>query len=275
MQKKKISSISNAVDIQWKRLINEEYISSGYKNVPNFGIWHLNIPKTAKLVVLDMWFSGQISEIKEPEDWEYNQDDPNLLASLAGHIQNFEELLISAVNTGKLKAASILRDFDENLITEATFIEHSVLCKWLNERCYDYGDIIIEWEHNESDTFDRVYSEVVFWRAAIKYGKVSSVAEFYEKIAQTGKLDETEVVEMLTSYKALVEENQLLKDQLAHAKAEQPAKVDRPISTRQRRTLLTIIAALCDFSGIVFDKRGTPQRIKEMTQTLVRRAANL
>lgn len=43
-------------------------------------------------------------------------------------------------------------------------------------------------------------------------------------------------------------------------------KAERPVSTSQRRTLLTIIAALCDYSEIDPQARGAGQRIAEMTQ---------
>ena len=57
-----------------------------------------------------------------------------------------------------------------------------------------------------------------------------------------------------------------LKDKLALSQSEQPAKVDRPLHTRQRRTLLTIIAALCDAAGIDYKERGAAQRIKSNTE---------
>lgn len=46
------------------------------------------------------------------------------------------------------------------------------------------------------------------------------------------------------------------------------ASVDKPLSTTERNTLLTIIAALCDRSGIKHQERGTAQRIMEMTDEI-------
>jgi len=44
--------------------------------------------------------------------------------------------------------------------------------------------------------------------------------------------------------------------------------VDRPLRTRERRTLLTIIAALCKHSDINYEIRGAAQRIKNATELL-------
>ena len=44
--------------------------------------------------------------------------------------------------------------------------------------------------------------------------------------------------------------------------------IDAPVSTRTRRTYLTIIASLCEICGIKANARGASQRIKEATQKL-------
>ncbi len=56
-----------------------------------------------------------------------------------------------------------------------------------------------------------------------------------------------------------------LKEELALCQFGRPAKVDRPLHIRQRRTLLTIIAALCAAAGIDYTERGASQRIKSET----------
>lgn len=60
-------------------------------------------------------------------------------------------------------------------------------------------------------------------------------------------------------------------DDFAELKADNERlkeKAERPISTSQRRTLLTIIAALCNHSSIDPQARGAGQRIAEMTQKI-------
>jgi hypothetical protein len=63
-------------------------------------------------------------------------------------------------------------------------------------------------------------------------------------------------------------ENEQLKEQQRISKLDQEPKVDRPLTTRQRRTLLTIVAALCKQVGVDPQARGAAQRIKEITEAL-------
>jgi hypothetical protein len=44
--------------------------------------------------------------------------------------------------------------------------------------------------------------------------------------------------------------------------------VDKPLSTTERNTLLTIIAALCDYSAIKYQERGAAVQIAKMTQEI-------
>ena len=57
-----------------------------------------------------------------------------------------------------------------------------------------------------------------------------------------------------------------LKTKLAQSQTEQRSKVDKPLPLRQRRTLLTIIAALCNAASINYTERGASQRIKSETE---------
>ncbi len=80
-------------------------------------------------------------------------------------------------------------------------------------------------------------------------------------------MDESEQqVEVQAALKAKVGEIFRLKEELALCQSERPAKVDRPLPIRQRRTLLTIIAALCDAAKIDYTERGASQRIKSKTE---------
>lgn len=45
-------------------------------------------------------------------------------------------------------------------------------------------------------------------------------------------------------------------------------KAEKPLSTSQRRTLLTIIAALCDYSAINLKERGASQQLAKLTEEI-------
>jgi hypothetical protein len=236
--------------------------------IGDFGVWRLTVKDAAELVALDMWYSGEIQDIEEPEDWDGSEHDPRLRALLMGHAEAFEARLLAAVDCGRLEAALVRRGFDEQLIPDETHISYSDLDEWLRERGYERGDIMAEWETTEAEIAAQVCDEVAYLRAASKSGGVIRRIALQGMLAKAGKLDEPEVGDLVAAYKAMVTENERLKEQLAHAKTGQPAKVDRPLPTRQRRTLLTIIAAFCKYERLDPKARGTAQRIMEMTDGL-------
>ena len=238
--------------------------------LPYFGVWHMTIKEAAELVALDMWHSGEMPDIEEPEDWDGNEYDPKLLALLSGHTAIFETRLLAAVNAGRLEAAVKRRDFDERLIPEEIYIELQELEKWLDERGYQGGEIISDWNKSEQDAALHVCEELAYIRMANKSDRRDSVPSLalHGLLAKNGMIDEANVAEVVTAYKAIIIENQHLKERLAHAKAEQPAKVDRPLPTRQRRTLLTIIAALCKYSAIDPGGKGAAGQIAKLTEDI-------
>jgi hypothetical protein len=82
-------------------------------------------------------------------------------------------------------------------------------------------------------------------------------------------LDESEkLVEVQASLRAKTGDVIRLKEELERCRSGRAAKVDRPLHTRQRRTLLTIIAALCNAASIDCMERGASQRIKSKTELI-------
>ena len=59
-----------------------------------------------------------------------------------------------------------------------------------------------------------------------------------------------------------------LEEELRERRENHPEKTERPLSTRSRRTLLTIIAALCNQAGINYKDRGAAKRISELTEEI-------
>ncbi len=49
---------------------------------------------------------------------------------------------------------------------------------------------------------------------------------------------------------------------------ETPKKIEKPLSTTERQTLLTIIAALCEYSGIYPQERGVAVQISRLTEEI-------
>ncbi len=186
--------------------------------LPDFGVGHLTIKEAAELVALDMWYSGEITDIEAPENWDGSEHDPKLLALLAQHVATFEARLLNAVDSGKIKATAKRRDFDERLNPEKTYIKNKKLIDWLIERGYEPGDIMNEWIGVEGEIAAHVCDELIYLRTASKRGKSAFLdIAFQGMLAKTGGTDATEVANVIAAYKALIVENQQLKEQLTHA----------------------------------------------------------
>lgn len=220
--------------------------------IESFGVWHLSINDAAELIALDMWFSGEFPDIEEPEEWDGSERDPTLLALLEDKAALFASRLLAAVEKGRLKDAGMKRDFDERIDPKLTYVSYSDLNNWLFERGYDSGDIFDEWMRREADITNKIIDQVAYLRASQKAGKLSEALR-----------DKSDGI-----IQPVVAENRRLKEQIAALQSYQSAKVDRPLSTRQRRTLLTVIAAFCNYGKIAPSGRGTAQRIREMTEEI-------
>jgi hypothetical protein len=146
--------------------------------------------------------------------------------------------------------------------------------QWMEERRLDVGDRdhIEGWVHSEIMIFELICDEVTFLRNASMSGELDSLysKRRSDKIdAALGMRDEaTEIADVQAALRAKVAENRQLREELDRMRSGYPAKVDRPLHTRQRRTLLTIIAALCDHSKIDYAARGAAQRIKNMAELI-------
>ncbi len=91
---KLITSIEDAVD--------KSNLSIHLIHVPESGLWNPNIKEAAELVAVDMWFSGMIEDVIEPDDFDGDSGAPWLIAALADTIAAFEARLSAAVDSGRL-----------------------------------------------------------------------------------------------------------------------------------------------------------------------------
>lgn len=237
----------------------------------DFGIWRLNLRVAAELAVVDIWISGGddlgIEEIEE--SYDVTPHDNRLLAILAKPISLFEQRLMASVDAGHLKAERVGRDFDEKLDPLRTFIRFQSLKGWLLERDYETGDIFDEYNLAEAEISAAIADEVLLLRSISKrgYGEIHRIAS-QGQAALSGKIDETDSESLLAALKSTIAENECLKKKLNDASLGKLSKVDKPLPMRPRRTMLTIIAALCELARMASQERGTAQRIHKATEEL-------
>ena len=136
------------------------------------------------------------------------------------------------------------------------------------ERDLGPGDHMAEWVYTEISISELISDEVAFLRDAKNSGAGEITRIIQQRTAEKYRLpDEVQNSDSEQArLKAKTIEISQLKDQLATSLSGQTAKVDRPLHKRPRRTLLTIIAALCDQAGIDYKARGAAQRIKHATE---------
>ncbi|NKN34104.1 hypothetical protein [Marichromatium bheemlicum] len=236
--------------------------------LPDFGVWCLTIPEAAELLVLDMWYSGELPGIEEPEDWGGNEGDPRLKELLTPATKDFESRLIAAVEKGALESVRKQRDFDECLVSDQTVIDYSQLCLWLEERGYTAGDAFDDWSNDQTTLHDLLAQEAAYLRFELKRGaRLIRRLEIERGIFQFLRGGEPLTAEdAIAAYKAMVLENQRLKEQLRHREEQPSFPVGRPFSKKERDTRHVIIEALCCELGINTQKRGASQRIREITE---------
>lgn len=239
-------------------------------------LFHLSIREAAELVAVDMWVSGEFADIDEPKEWDGSDRDPVLISLLDEKIKNFESKIFAAVDSGKLKAKNVIRDFEENLIASQPRIYWRDLDAWFEGHGYTTGETFTEWVRDEVEIDGKLGGEFDYLRALSRDSKgviedLPVIRDFLP-IRIDDVLQNKEVDQIIAAYKAIVISHDRLL-QMVYGGNEQPpqehdAKIDRPLTTRQRRTLLTIIAAFCKYEGIDPKARGAVAQIVQMTEDL-------
>ena len=253
--------------------------------VPEFGIWNPNIKDAAEMIALDLWFDGQIRGIDEPDDFDGDARAPWLLAALADTIEELEMHLSSDIESGRLKASFTRRNLDGRLVLDLCHVRYGDLTDWMGEMGLHPGDHMAEWEELEMELAANTATEVAFKREVLRSGDEklirallrgilspfapggdSEVPSLLRGMSPAVPDGDTDVPYLRAHLKASILECRTLKQQLQPSELKSKSKVERPLHTRSRRTLLTIIAALCDSAGIEHQQRGAAQRIKGLTE---------
>ncbi|MNZ12508.1 hypothetical protein D3C78_293860 [compost metagenome] len=230
-----------------------------------FGLGMLNIQEAAELIACDMWAEGKI-EVEALDDFDGHSLAPEVKAALAEETSAFVTRLTQAIELERLQPARTARDFDEKIILSETFIAIKELEEWLNERGYHLGEAFKEWHSEERDIGDRIIDELI-WIRSVKENSRDRIPAI-SFTSSHDQLDLSNQAELIAAYKSAILEVQHLRKRLASAESRSMEKPESPASPKHRRTLLTLIGALCEAVKIDVGKRGAAQRIMEMTEQL-------
>ncbi|MCZ8015168.1 MAG: hypothetical protein O9274_05675 [Limnobacter sp.] len=89
---------------------------------------------------------------------------------------------------------------------------------------------------------------------------IDDLESFFDQQSLHGQLDAFQMVRWF--------QKKQLKTDTNNSKVNEATNSNKPLSTKEKNTLLTIIAGLCDFSAIDFKKRGCAKDIAAYTEEI-------
>jgi len=246
----------------------------GAVNFINDELWHVSLKEAAELLTFDMWSEGEIEDVEGIEEWDGSIGNEAMLAQLKGHIAKTAASLAKAIDAGDLKTKGLMRDFDGNPIFHDVRILIHDFDDWLMSHNYFHGEVIEDWKEREADVARKLAGELAYLRALSRSDKsaIENMPDISNGPVRENEVDSVSFDTLKAAYKALL----LKHDRLVRLafgsdeemSAQRQAKADKPLTTRRKRTYLTIIAALCDYSAIAHNKRGSAKQIADMTDEI-------
>lgn len=208
-------------------------------DLENFGAWMMTLQEAAELIACDQWAAGNVN-IPELTEYSGHLLSYETTSKLVNITAIFLPKLVNAVEIGRLNAARTLRDFDEVIVPDLTFIDYSALCEWLTGRGYTPGEAFDEWYDRAINISDRLVEEVIWLRRAARNEiKAMPVTIGYASIQV---IDNEAGVEVLSSQlKSALLENQHLRERLAKAEL---TRQETAHNTSKRSHLLATAALI-------------------------------
>lgn len=233
---------------------------------PDLGFWQLTVNEAAALIATDQWFEGEIVA-DVPKADSYDPQDPELRQALSKHISSIEKRLTAAIDEGSIKATKIRRDHSDQLDTDKTLVHIDSINDWLEERGYQGGYCFNDYFKDEARIQEKVIDEIYRIRVMPKQGGLLLETKHNPDRAGISEL-RLAVKELMTQNVIWATDNLKLEQKLRRFEENHSKSAERPLSTRLLRTLLTIIAALCNKAGIKLNDRGAAARISELTEEI-------
>jgi hypothetical protein len=220
----------------------------------SFGIWKINIVDAAKLVAIDLCINGYIDG-KIPDEFEWDIDDLGLNKALKKQIEAMELLLCEAVAAGRLKVEKVRRNIQQEIISDANFIDLTDLQDWLSDSGYELGDFIKSYLDDEIDLSCEISEEVKIRRALKKnsvYPKENQAltylsSEKYPIGLTVKKIEECTKEGLYEACKSLALQNNELVKEIKGLRAVGGESVDDSNVSQVKRRLnnqLKVIAAM-------------------------------
>ena len=246
----------------------EAKIQSRLEFLPDYGVWHLTVMEAAELIALDRFNSGELPEIEFPDDDDTNGGDIKSL--LSDETDKMYKRLCAAISSGSLKAM-YQRDLDEKIDFDHAYVQFQDLDEWLSERNCFGGDDFEEWESRAASQAAAMADHAYYLRRASRDGRL-----WLQRIAASGFLRESDgsiresasLEELRAALQAAYVAIDGYRAGIELAEVQENKQIEKPLKGNERNSLLTIIAALCDYSAINFAERGASVQISAMTDSI-------
>lgn len=238
-----------------------DFGAADYVRLPAYGVEHYSLTDAALISALDMWSTGGVDGVP-CESWLDEQDDPAVRKSLDPLRVQLLAALVRSVESNQLAAEIRGRALaTSQLMPDRTYVSLSDLVDWLEVYGHERGDFIADIEESHQDDPWHIASQVAENRAKLRFPEAS-----YEPHAESFETLGDDAAEI--AY--LKRELHAARLRISHLEFERlggrrPNADIKPLSTRQRRTLLTVVAALCKKSAIDPASRGAATAIAAAT----------
>lgn len=228
------------------------YGADDYCRLPEFGVGFYSLTDAALVGALDMWASDKVAGVP-CESWQTQRDDPKIRAALGPLQAQILAALVRSVESKQIDAEVLGRRLsDSSLIPERAFIRLQHFVDWLEVHGHERGDLIADIEEDLQNDPWQVASGVAAERARLRLSHLKPEGSTAQDESKDW-LESLDLEGLRRAYKARSIHIIHLEQQLRLGRGAVGA--DKHLTTRERRTLLTIIAALCKKAGIDIKSR--------------------
>lgn len=218
--------------------MNPSYFSELYQ-IKDFGVYSETVSKFSELTALELYHNGTIDIPGLDPDVEYDENSQKFKEALSKTINLFQSRIIESIERGQLKPTWLTRDIDTGRIDpDETLIFYSDLIKVLEE--FGFRGNPIEHELGE-----------FMWAETDLSTKLTEIVKLKRLV--TDKIDPIEISREAEKaannegfYTQLVTEVIQLRLNAARDKPSREIETEKPLTKRERNTLLIIIAALAN-----------------------------
>jgi len=229
--------------------------------VDEYSVYSVAVSHVSKMIAYELFYQGSFNLLDFKIEDEYSLDNQKFIKALSSHIQKIEKVIVDSIEKGEIKTTFKMRELDSGMLDATnTLINQEEIYKFLDiygisgigEEGYPFHDYM-EAEMKLLDSIlDTIEFHKKYYGDSQKYDVDKEVNELYDNKDNIAKL---------------VIENINLKREIESLQTQPQA--EKSLSTRERNTLLTIIAALTHDAKIdILKTSKSGEIISRMTQQL-------